>query len=387
MKVKKFLANDNHEAMLKVKNELGPDAVILHQRKVKPKGLLGIFKKPLVEIVAAREEAATQAEINEKSLANMVETKSNKRIETNVTSTKNKTQEDVTKEISEIKGMLQAVLSGVNSNQIGTPLGGMNGDLREFYNYLFAQEIDESILYRIFDELDNITKENNSAELERQTIYSNFEKIIQGYIKDQGHKTNSKVVFFVGPTGVGKTTTIAKLAASFSLNEGKTVGLISADTYRIAAVEQLKTYCNILNMPMEVIYESSEINDAIGRLIDRDIILIDTAGRSHKNTKQIEELKQLIGMVDDKEIYLVMSCTTKNKDLKEIITSYKFLEDYKIIFTKLDEASTIGPILNVAYEANKPVSYITTGQSVPDDIEILDINKITELLLKEAGND
>lgn len=385
MKVKKFLANDNHEAMLKVKTELGPDAVILHQRKVKPKGFFGLFKKPLVEIVAAREEISTNSENKDKNVEASVEDKLKRKIDSKATSINVKeNKDDLNKEITEIKGMLQAVLCGINNKQVPNIPSGTNESLTQFYNYLITQEINEELLYKIVDQFNDLIKDNNLGEVDKSIVYSKFDELIRGLVTDQGHMIDSKVIFFVGPTGVGKTTTIAKLAANFSINEGKTVGLISADTYRIAAVEQLKTYCNILNVPMEVIYESSEVNDAIKKLRDKDIILIDTAGRSHKNVQQVEELKHLINEVQEKEIYLVMSCTTNNKDLKEIIKSYEFLEDYKIIFTKLDEATTVGQILNVAYETKKPISYITTGQSVPDDIEILDINKVSSLLLKEA---
>lgn len=386
MKVKKFLASNNQEAMLKVKSELGEDAIILHQRKVKPKGLFGLFKKPIVEIVAAKEEYPSDSSNDvKKNNTESFEHKLKRQIDSKVVPLNSKkNDENVTKEITEIKGMLQAVLCGINNKQLENNENGISDELRELYTYLSTQEIDEVLLYQVLSELDNLLKENNTDSESKDNLYSKFEEIVRKHINDQGHKINSKVIFFVGPTGVGKTTTIAKLAANLSLNEGKTIGLISADTYRIAAVEQLKTYCNILNMPMEVIYETTEVNDAITKLMAKDIILVDTAGRSHKNTKQVEELNQLLNEVEDKEIYLVLSCTTKSNDLKEIIKSYEFLENYKIIFTKLDEASSVGQILNIAYESKKPISYITTGQSVPDDIEILDVQKVTELLLKEA---
>jgi len=191
-----------------------------------------------------------------------------------------------------------------------------------------------------------------------------------------------KIIFFVGPTGVGKTTTIAKLAAKYSLEEGKSVGLISADTYRIAAVEQLKIYSDILNIPLEIIYNSSEIDKSLERLSKNDIIMVDTAGRNHNNDKQVLELKNLLDVVKEKDIYLTLSCTSSNDDLKEIINAYDFISDYKIILTKIDEASTYGAIVNIATYTHKQLSYITTGQSVPDDIEIVTIDRIINLLTR-----
>ncbi len=191
------------------------------------------------------------------------------------------------------------------------------------------------------------------------------------------------MIFFIGPTGVGKTTTIAKIAANYSLEKGLNVGLISSDTYRIAAVEQLKVYSDILSVPIEVIYSPKEIHHALDKLYDRDVVLVDTAGRSHKNKEHIEELNLLLNEVREKTVYLVISSTTKFSDLKDILSTYSFIDNYKIIFTKIDEVSTYGPILNIAMKYPEHISYITTGQSVPDDIEVVTSNTILDMLLKE----
>ena len=186
---------------------------------------------------------------------------------------------------------------------------------------------------------------------------------------------------FVGPTGVGKTTTLAKIAANYLLDQKKTIGLITADTYRIAAVEQLKTYAEILGIPITVVYTPAEIKEAISMYAGKDMILIDTAGRSHKNKAQFEELKALITAAEADEIYLVLSATTSSSNCREIIKSYSFLTNYKLIFTKTDEAPMPGIILNARYLTGKSLSYITTGQSVPDDIEVANIDKITKNLI------
>ncbi|MDR5658249.1 flagellar biosynthesis protein FlhF [Serpentinicella sp. ANB-PHB4] len=381
MKVKKFIASNNYEAMQKVKKELGTDAVILHQRTIKPKGFFGLFKKPNIEIVAAREEQIIE---NKKTQ----HVKSNTLPEENlikkvaIMKQENKKSDGLDNEITEIKEMLQSVMKKMPSAEKDIR-SHIDDKFLDLYDRLVSQEIYDNVLNDIINDFSLLYNNKNDFGTNEQVDFENFKLSIEKYIKKSHHEINGKIVFFVGPTGVGKTTTIAKLAAKHCLKDGKKVGLISADTYRIAAVEQLKTYCNILNMPMEVIYSNGEIHEALNKLKDCEMIMIDTAGRSHKNNNQINELKDLIDEVEEKEIYLVMSCTTRNNDLKEIINIFNVFDDYNIIFTKSDEASSFGSILNVAYETQKPLSYLTTGQSVPDDIEILNAETITRLLLKE----
>ena len=157
--------------------------------------------------------------------------------------------------------------------------------------------------------------------------------------------------------------------------------MITADTYRIAAVEQLKTYAEILGIPVNVAYSPGDIMDAVNQHSDKDLILIDTAGRSHRNKAQFEELKALVTASDANEIYLVLSATMSSRSCMEILNSYDFLKDYKLIFTKTDEAPAMGIILNVRYLTGKKLSYITTGQSVPDDIETANIDKLAKKLM------
>ncbi len=380
MKVKKFSGADNHEAMMKVRAELGINAVILHQRRVKPRGVFGFLKKPIIEVVAAVEEsvpqAAAAAQILKPSPPKSPEDQLKSRVSTRSNAIKS-VDDTLSKEINEIKTMLSAVAKSVNHEGLPDILkNNDNQELRLIYDALKAQEIEEEIMEYILKDL--------ADSPDSQSVHFKFRDFINKYVMEKTRKSGSKVIFFVGPTGVGKTTTIAKLAANYALNEGKTVGLISADTYRIAAVEQLRTYCDILSLPIEVIYEAKEIHGAIEKFKGKDLILVDTAGRSHKNELQIKELQYLLNEVEDKEIYLVVSCTSKNSDLREIVKTYDFIRDYKLILTKLDEATTYGTIINTAIHTQRPLSYITTGQSVPDDIEIISADKIVSLLLEGA---
>ena len=182
-------------------------------------------------------------------------------------------------------------------------------------------------------------------------------------------------MFFVGPTGVGKTTTIAKIASDIKLENKAQVALVTADTYRIAAVEQLRVYANILDIPLSVIYTNNELSQGIRELDNKDVILVDTAGRSHKNAKQFEEMLQLIQEVE------IKSQTTKYKDLAGICKTYEKLGKIKIIFTKIDETIDLGNILNIAMLTGNPLSYATFGQNVPDDIKVIDVQGIAKHLL------
>ena len=198
-------------------------------------------------------------------------------------------------------------------------------------------------------------------------------------------------MFFIGPTGVGKTTTIAKIASKFKVEEGKKVGLITADTYRMAAANQLQTYANILGVPLNVIYSADELLDTVKKQSreyeNLDVILVDTIGFSHKNEEQRQDTKKLINALDgfyDTEVYLVLSATTKHRDLIDIADSYMEFADFNLIFTKLDETKCLGNIFNMKQYTKAQLSYITVGQNVPDDIEILNTQKLVKQLL--GGN-
>ena len=197
-------------------------------------------------------------------------------------------------------------------------------------------------------------------------------------------KNGVKTVFFVGTTGVGKTTTIAKIASKFIVEEKKKVALLTTDTYRIAAAEQLRTYANILEIPFRVIYTASEILDAIEAFSDFDYILVDTAGHSQYNENQRETMTEYVETVRDKvetEVFLVLAANTKYKDLLNVADSYKGVSDYKLIFTKLDETDTYGNLLNLKLHTGASMSYITCGQNVPDDIAPFDAQSIVKKLL------
>lgn len=381
MKVKRFCAPNNYEAMAQVKTELGAEAIILHQRKVKPKGIFGFFRKAHIEVVAAVEETPVRRN-------RIVETQ--KPINTYPVKTTNVTSSStgVSTQIKELKDMLKVIVDKTNRDLLPDIIKNSNNPkIVDIYNKLANQNVEEAIADKILEELVNVSKKELDSKRVEELFSEKLREFLLDCVSIDNHDVTPKIIFFVGPTGVGKTTTIAKLAAKYSLEEGKSVGLISADTYRIAAVEQLKIYSDILNIPLEIIYNSSEIDKSLERLNKNDIIMVDTAGRNHNNDKQVSELKNLLNEVKEKDIYLTLSCTSSNNDLKEIINAYDFISDFKIILTKIDEASTYGAILNIATYTHKQLSYITTGQSVPDDIEIVTIDRIIALLTRGNGDE
>ena len=380
MKIKRFTAKDNQEALMKVRFELGPDAVIIHQRKIKPKGLFGFFKKPVIEIVAAREEQSQPTQTKQ------VPQKSKATVQSPSLQDSRKHPEELEAELDNIKTMLSQLMeqNGVsleNQKKLTDKKEEIEENILDVL--LKKQEIDPEIVKRIRKEVDPEYLNNNGTASGHQ-ITEGIRRFVKNNVHITPYDPKKKIIVFVGPTGVGKTTTIAKLAARATLNEGKKVGMISADTYRIAAVEQLKTYSDILNIPLEVIYQPGEVHEALTRLKDNDMIFIDTAGRNHKEESQLNELKMLLDTLPQKEVYLLLSCTTRNHDIQSILKHYEFLDDYKIIITKIDEASVYGPVLNVPVITQKPISFMTTGQSVPDDIEVVTIDKVITLLIKES---
>jgi len=191
-------------------------------------------------------------------------------------------------------------------------------------------------------------------------------------------------IALIGPTGVGKTTTLAKLAAAFKLKKAKSVGLITCDTYRIAAVEQLRTYANIIGLPLKVVLSPDEIRQACRQLRDCDVILIDSAGRSQRDRDRIAELKAFVDAADPHEVHLVLSCTAGEKVLAQEVAAFSQARVDRVILSKLDEAVTFGGVINLLRRVGRPLSFVTTGQEVPDHIEQGRADRLADLLLGGA---
>jgi flagellar biosynthesis protein FlhF len=185
----------------------------------------------------------------------------------------------------------------------------------------------------------------------------------------------------VGPTGVGKTTTIAKLAANFRLKEKRKVGLITVDTYRIAAVEQLRTYADIIDLPMAVVSTPREMREAVTRMSDLEIILMDTAGRSPRDEVKIQELRALLFEAKADQVHLVLSAVGGAAGLKRTAEQFSPVGATALVLTKIDEAASLGNVLPLLRSSQLPLSYITDGQNVPDDIQIADQRRLARMVL------
>lgn len=387
MIIKKFQASTEKDAILQAKEEMGSEAVVLNIKTIKHKGLKRLFKKDIVEVTAALEEKVPTATIPTNAI--------------NIAVQNEEAEESKSTAIEEKLDSLQEMLENQMKNTTNEPKT-VDSDKRNssdsraenvnfafiqlVYNQLLENEVDEKYANKIIGEVESSLKKESNIDTILSGIYQKIIlKLGQPASIDIDNK-KSKVVFFIGPTGVGKTTTIAKLASDFKLDKKLKVAMITSDTYRIAAVEQLRTYANILGIPLEVVYTLEELNGAIDGFKDYDIILVDTAGRSHKNKEQCDEIRHLIkdctvSETQEKDIYLVLSAATKYKDLLNIVEVYDTIGKYKLIFTKLDETLSLGNILNVKLKTGAALSYITCGQVVPDDINVLNPQSIAKKLL------
>ncbi len=371
MKIKKYTGKTEKDAILKVKEELGGEALIVSVKSVKPRGIFKLFRKPYVEVTAAIDDRVVKQE----SVAQFTEISDKQKEEVSESLDKN-----FKEEIKEEKPAFEMRV-GEEEFKLEEKSEKDLPKSAEFIKALYRQLIENEVLEQ---HVNMLTQGAHELEIDESKeivalVYKRIIDILSDY--QTINKKDNKVVFFVGPTGVGKTTTIAKVASYFLINQELRVALITADTYRIAAVEQLRTYADILNIPIKVIYSDDELGPAIEEFSHYDLIFVDTAGRSHKNEERHLELSKMLDSVDEKDVYLVLSAATKYKDLKSIANKYSAICDYKIIFTKLDETMSYGNILNTKLLTGAKLSYVTFGQSVPEDISTIKPHQIAKNIL------
>lgn len=359
MKIKKYVGDTAHDAMLKLKMELGSEAVILNTKTIRQKGIFGFFKKPLVEITAAFEDKDILHLNSDKMYENQLN--------------------NINEELKELKKVIKEHSGDKSIKNDLPPI------LQNYYMRMVTNGIAPDIAFNLLSEIQN---QIDFEKKDTKTIKKIVEFIISESLGNPQPITINGIqnkVFFVGPTGVGKTTTLAKIAANFVIEGKYNIGLITADTYRIGAVEQLKIYSEILQLPLKIAYNKDDMIKAFNYFRDKDLILIDTAGRSHKDSLQMSELNDILNSTPNKEIYLLINANIDYRGLESIIDKYNFLDDYKLIITKIDEAENYGNMLNIKYISNKELSYYTTGQNLPDDIQIIDVKNIVEKLINEEN--
>ena len=385
MLIKKYLVKNMNEAMTRIRYELGKDAIIISQRKVRESGVKGYFKPKLIEVTAALENS----KIDKKEIKKVSEVDNLKDSLNSIKSIFEKEKVKAHKDRSgEIKNHSISEKTDVKKDDA---LKDEVKEIKELLNKVIKNTNKEKEAIVAVDFLRDMDIEENLLEdinLEKYEDIESFKEELKEVLKRDIEVVNKDLkgnVVLVGPTGVGKTTTIAKLAGRLALIEKKKVGLITIDTYRIGAVEQLKTYAEIMNIPFKVVITLKEMEEAINSLADCDVVLVDTTGRSSKNTMQISELRAFIQKVNSSNISLVISGVTKNKDINAILSGYGEINYEDIIVTKLDETTSYGCLYNIAKKSNRPISYITVGQNVPDDIKVPSKDEIIKLILGEES--
>lgn len=404
MIIKKYTGKTEAEATETAKKELGSGLVIMNVREVKKKGFFAFLSPKQIEITAALEEENPQ-----KPQYGSITRAADAPAENRNLSVRNST-ENIEKKLDSLQTLLESQLNSRQATGEETVLRETVSEEKEkkdseaenpekkeeeqnpeqdkfirlLYNKMLDNEMDEKYVNSILEDAAKTKK----ADLPFDYLLANiYQKMVLKFGKSEGitpAEDGPRIVWFIGPTGVGKTTTIAKLAGKYCVEDKKKVALLTADTYRIAAAEQLRTYANILETPFRVIYTPEELQTAIDDYWDCDYIFIDTAGRSHQNAEQLEKMKEMVGGLkrpEDYQVFLVLSATTKYRDLQKIADCYGKIAKFELIFTKLDETEAVGNLLNIKLYTDAPIAYVTCGQNVPDDMEIFNPQKTVKQIL------
>ncbi|WP_103105962.1 flagellar biosynthesis protein FlhF [Brevibacillus reuszeri] len=447
MRVKRYIVDTMPEAMEKIRADLGMDAVILNSKPFKSGGFFGMFSKQQIEVIAAVDEKASQRENidftatdRQKDVSSRQQTgtytaqqayrrptvprtpadkpNSNTReqeplLEQPVAIAQaNQLVREETAVATELPLTKQRAAAVVPLKEEAQPLGQNEvlanevRGMRQMFQKLLVNDLSHQLPQAIQDVRKRLVDQEVTEELTAQIIRQLMESQVAGkeWTKEEAHTACRQIIselvkprskgsakldrsveyaFFFGPTGVGKTTTIAKLAANSMLKEKRKIGFITADTYRMAAVEQLKTYANILNVPMEVVFSPKEMKQAMERLSDCDLIFVDTAGRNFRNDEYVQGIRELVEQGTNSMNYLVLSLSTKYNDMKTIIDNFGDVPVKHVIFTKADETQSFGSIVNVCQNTSLDLSYVTTGQNVPDDIALATPEMVAAMVLGE----
>ncbi|ANY69658.1 flagellar biosynthesis protein FlhF [Paenibacillus sp. BIHB 4019] len=408
MRVKRYVVNALPEALPMIRSDLGKDAVILNTKEVKVGGFMGMFRKKKMEVIAAIESnAAAPENLPQKRkapddvsavMAAITETMQKQQRAAAASAAATATVEPPARPapvaaaspvndqlMDEIKGIKQSLLQ-LSSQKAGNSLSeaaqALHDRLQE--QELEAEWIDQ--LMAIISEQEGQQREPLTRtqvwELAKRQLLEWMAPYAAGMIDEQ-----ARIVHFVGPTGVGKTTTIAKLAANQTIKHNKKVGFITSDTYRIAAVDQLRTYANILNIPLEVVFSPMDLPKAFKQLEDRELIYMDTAGRNFRNELNVSEVNSLLQSHDRNETVLVLSLTGKTKDMTSVAGNFVKYGIEKVLFTKQDETAVYGSIFNLVMKFGLTPTYVARGQTVPDDIDRFNAAAYMNDLLGEADDE
>lgn len=406
MKLKTYQAKSMSEALARVKRDLGAGAVILHTRTLRRGGVFGFGARSVVEITAtadqkvlamggpARRRGTLPAEPAKASPRPRREAASESVQDrgapvgagTSASAAVVRDDPELRRELGAIRTMVHDLLKHTERSEHPE----VPAELIEHYTRLVSRNVADDLaielLRRVSEKLHISDKKPAADSVVSEAVEEELHKALCEMLPPAAplklkETDRPTVVAMVGPTGVGKTTTIAKLAANMKLRENKKVGLVTIDSYRIAAVEQLRTYAQILKVPLTPVMTPDEMREAIERMSDLDLVLIDTAGRSQRDELRIGELGELLAAAQPDEVHLVLSTTAGEQTLREAVSKFGKLGARRLIFTKLDEAVGFGVVLNVLKRVDMRLSYLTDGQSVPDDIAIASAGRVARLVL------
>lgn len=403
MNLQTFKAPTMAEALTQVKSSMGMDAVILHTRTFHTRAWLGLRRREMVEItaghgigIAERRRASAQRSVPLPAPTTYGRPGAVTRRLPDVTSPADRGRQllempaatsaamlSISQEMSSLKSIVKDLVTQTRQRQ----QPNIPEELFDHYMRLIGSEVSEELAGEVIKTLQRQVRPEHFSQPEfvKERLIELLEKLIvtTGPIV-RIKKSGPHIVALIGPTGVGKTTTLAKLAANLKLRDRHRVGLITLDTYRIAAVDQLKRYADIIGSPLRVVSGADDLRDAAGSMADCEFVLIDTAGRSPNDALKLNELKGILAAVEPDEVHLVLAATASEHCLELALSRFSDVRADKIIFTKLDEAANVGALLNVVRKNNKSLSYITTGQDVPDDIEVGRGRRLAQLILGES---
>jgi flagellar biosynthesis protein FlhF len=382
MELRTYRAATMHAALALVRRELGSDAAVLHTREVRSSRWLGLLPGPRqIEVTASRginvPSRLPAAVAKEEPVAVEAPPSPKKQPVRTI---------DETRLSHQVQGQLTTLQAMVKDLCRQSKRDG-HGDWPDELFHLFTDLLDAELSEQMAREL--VERLRNDPRAEGLSEPMMLKAHVAGMIEEDIHVAGPiqvtpgrcRVAALVGPTGVGKTTTIAKLAANFRLKEKRRVGLITVDTYRIAAVEQLRTYADIIDLPMHVVSTPREMRETVERMSHLDLILLDTAGRSPKDEVRLQELKAFLTEATADEVHLVLSSMTGARTLEQTAEQFATIGATSLILTKLDEVSGPGNVLPVLRSSGLPLSYLTDGQNVPDDIQIADAHRLARLIL------
>ena len=372
-----------HAALALVRRELGPDAAVLHTREVRRSRWLGLLPGPRqIEVTASRginvpSRLPARAQKQEPAIVEPPPPKTPPSPARPVADVR------LTHQVQGQLSTLQAMVKDLCRHSKGAGHNDWPEELFRLFTDLLDAELCEGLARELVERVRNDPQADGLSEpmMLKAHVAGMIEEDIRVAGPIQVTPGRCRLAALVGPTGVGKTTTIAKLAANFRLKEKRRVGLITVDTYRIAAVEQLRTYADIIDLPMHVVSTPREMRETVERMRHLDLILLDTAGRSPKDEVRLQELKAFLTEAAADEVHLVLSSMTGSRTLEQTAEQFAMVGTTSLILTKLDEVSGPGNVLPVLRSSGLPLSYLTDGQNVPADIQIAAAHRLARMIL------